>query len=74
MTVFVAPQHVYQLHVAHAGYLEGLVQSRTELVATHVHIVVPNEKRLHDAVGNRLTVGRRVLAYLDHLPKLDGLV
>ena len=74
VAVFVAPQHVNDFHVAHAGYLEGLVEAGAELVAAHVHIVVHEGEGFYYAVGYSLAVGRRVVAYLDHLLELDGFV
>ena len=74
VAVFVAPQHVNDFHVAHAGYLESLVEAGAGLVAAHVHIVVHEGEGLYYAVGHSLAVGRRVVAYLDHLLELDGFV
>ena len=67
------PFNVEQLHLANACELERLVGVALYLVTPYVEAVVHEEKRFHNAVAHRLTLGRRVVAQHAHTPAVHGL-
>ena len=74
MRTFVLPLAVKNHHFAHTRNLECLTHAAGRFVAAHVIVVIHEEKRFHNAVGDRLAVRRRVVVYLDHALVFDGFI